>query len=253
MLRPMELGEIFNEAFYLYQRNFLLFVGIGAIVHVPYQLLVALLPRYPILGYLAMIGFWIPLVAASGAIVKALADRYLGNEVTIAGSYRYMLPRLIPYLITSVLGGLLVFVGFLLFLVPGIIFAFWITFLPSVMIVEDRFYVRAIERSRQLAAGEWGRIAAIGLLMIGLFMGVYLIIGVFVAILMVIATMAGSGGPQIGESMPMWLMLFQGILGAVLQSLLSPITVLLPVLLYFDVRVRKEGFDIELLARSMNE
>ena len=55
ILRPMELGEIFNEAFYLYQRNFLLFVGIGAIVHVPYALVVALLAPYPLLIYLVAI------------------------------------------------------------------------------------------------------------------------------------------------------------------------------------------------------
>jgi hypothetical protein len=36
-----------------------------------------------------------------------------------------------------------------------------------------------------------------------------------------------------------------------MQALLTPITVMPFVLLYFDVRVRREGYDVELLAREM--
>src|SRR2546421_4993726 len=80
MLRPMDYGEILNEAFDLYKRNFGLFAGIGASVYIPYYLFTALGARYPIITVIASIIFYIPMAAANGAIIKALADRYLGRE-----------------------------------------------------------------------------------------------------------------------------------------------------------------------------
>jgi hypothetical protein len=248
----MEYGEIFNEAFDLYKRNFPLLIGIGAVVYVPYALVAALANQLPLLAGLMMLCLFIPMIAASGATVKAIADRYLGREATIGGSWGYVLQRLWPYLWTSLLAVLMVMAGFLLLCVPGIIIAFWIFFVWYVMIVEDRYYGDAIRRSRELAAGQWGRIFAISLLTGVLTFGVSMITGVIAAVLQL--SFASPTGPQGGPAeVPMTISLFQGLLNAGLQTVIAPLTTLLSVLLYFDVRVRKEGFDIELLAREMRE
>src|SRR5215213_11296531 len=82
VLRPLGYGEIFNEAFDLYKSNFLLFAGIGAVVFIPLAFLTAWARGNEFwTGVLALVS-WVPSVAAAGAVTKAIADRYLGNQVT---------------------------------------------------------------------------------------------------------------------------------------------------------------------------
>jgi hypothetical protein len=247
MLRPMDYGEILNEAFDLYKRNFGLFAGIGACVYIPYYLFVALGARYPIVTAVASIVFYIPMAAANGAIIKALADRYLGREATIAGSWAYVFRRLVPYFLTAILAVLLFMIGFILLCVPGIIVAFWLYFLYNVMIVEDRFYVEAIQRSRELAAGQWGRIFVVAVLSFLIYGAALLVLGMIVGMQFVFMGKAGAA------VVPLWVSVFRGLAQGVTTSLMAPIVTLMSVLLYFDVRVRKEGFDIELLSQEMGD
>jgi len=251
MLRPMEYGEIFNEAFDLYKRNFVLFAGIGAVVYIPYFLILELAPYSPIVAVLAIVCLYLPMVVAYGAIVKALADRYIGKEATIAGSWRYVLRRLLPFLLTSLMAWLAIVVGFILLCVPGIIAAFWMFFVASVMIVEDRYYGSAFRRSRELAAGQWRRILNIAGLVVLLSMGVSLVAQMIEAIPQ--ALLNASAGPAGAGAAPLPVALLQGLLLARVQTVVAPVTALLSVLLYFDVRVRKEGYDVELLAQEMGE
>jgi hypothetical protein len=251
MLRPMDYGEICNEAFDLYKRNFVLFAGIGAVVYIPYFLILELAPYSPIVAVLAIVCLYLPMVVAYGAIVKALADRYIGKEATIAGSWRYVLRRLWPFLLTSLLAWLAIVVGFILLCVPGIIAAFWMFFVASVMIVEDRYYLGAFRRSRELAAGQWRRILNIAGLAVLLSMGVSLVSRMIEAIPQ--ALLNASAGPAGAGAVPLPVALLQGLLLALVQTVVAPVTALLGVLLYFDVRVRKEGYDVELLAQEMGE
>jgi hypothetical protein len=246
VLRPMDYAELFNEGFDLYKRNFVLFTGIVAVVLIPYSLLSSLAGNSTWLSVLVAVIGYLPIVAASGAIVKAMADRYLGRETSIADAWRYVTRRTIPFLLTSMLGGLLVLGGMILFCVPGIIVAFWIFFLWSVMVVEDRYFRDAIARCRELAAGQYARILVIWVLTAFLYFGASLIMGLLIALPMI---WMGTGAGVV--ALP--IRVLQGVLTGVLQSVVTPLATVLSVLLYFDIRVRKEGFDIELLARDMGE
>jgi hypothetical protein len=252
MLRPMDYGEIFNEAFDLYKRNFGLFAGIGAIVYFPWALMSVLTVRLPLVNGLISFGLYIPMVAAGGAIIKALADRYLGREATIAGSWSFVLRRLVPYLVTSLLAMLMVMGGFILLCAPGIIALFWIAFVWEVMLVEDRYFGDAIRRSRELAAGHWLRIFIVGLLAFAVNMAGAMLMGIIIAVPAAIIGGASPARPGAAD-VPLAVALVQGLLYGAVQTVMTPFTQVLGVLLYFDVRVRKEGFDIELLAQEMGE
>lgn len=284
MLRPMEYGEIFNEAFDLYKRNFPLLVGIGAVVYVPYAILSAFGVDSELTQGLVTLGFFVPLLAAYGAIVKALADCYLGEPVTIGGAWRYILRRLLPYMLTwvlaaLVLGGIIAGVSILIAVAVGargpgsgpmlalapvvlilallaigliLVAAFWLAFLPSVMVVEDRFYLAALRRSRDLSAGNWWRIFVVGVFTFMVAYGVMFIVlilfGVFIGMR---AAMTGDAGATDASGAVRGFMIGMHLTYGLLQAVLTPVMALPFVLLYFDVRVRKEGFDIELLAREM--
>jgi hypothetical protein len=275
LLRPLEYGEIFNEAFDLYKRNFLTFVGIGAVVYLPYTVASTLVLESQVRQWLVTMGFAIPLIAAYAALVKAVSDCYLGEPVSIAGSWRYVMRRLLPLMLTWLLVGLLiglVVLGFtllftyvamvrsagsvILLSLLGIVSAglagFWLAFLPSVMIVEDRFYLGALGRSRALAAGNWGRIFVVGFFTIAVTYGAMFVLIFILAIIIAMRAIApgGFGGTPNDPGLRPVLLGTQVVTG-IMQTLLTPIAALPFVLLYFDVRVRREGYDVELLAREM--
>jgi hypothetical protein len=275
VLRPLDYGEIFNEAFDLYKQNFLLFFGIGAVVYLPYGLLSGLLSGSNLTEGLLTLGSLLPIFAAYGAVVKALADRYLGEPVTIGGAWRYLLQRLLPYMLTWLIvlflmslvlaafvlavvyasenRGMASAVLIILLAVVLVLFAsLWLAFLPSVMIVEDRFYRDAVRRSGQLAAGNWWRI-----FVVSFFTGL-VTYGAMIVVVVIFSLFTGLGTVLVGQtggaaaSPETWgAMAAMQILYGVLQAILTPVTALAFVLLYFDVRVRREGYDVELLAREM--
>lgn len=272
-LRPMEYGEIFNEAFDLYKRNFLLLVGIGAVIYIPYGILSGLVLDSQLAQGLVTLGALLPLMAAYAALVKALADRYLGEPATIGDSWRYTFRRIVPFMLTWLLvsvllgivaGGVLALVALafgssgvamviaisLVVIVTMIVAGLSLAFLPSVMTVEDRFYMGAIRRSWRLAGGNLWRIFVVGfctaIVTYGAFFVVFGLIGLFFGMQAVL----GGGAPGSDPGMR-GIMIGAQVISGVLQALLTPVTALPFVLLYFDVRVRREGYDIEILAKEM--
>ncbi len=114
-LVPMSTGDIVDEAFDLYKRNFVLFAGIAAIVAVPaslldeavsswfgiYRLLERLSassegPDLAVLGPLALYAMFagamamIVHVLQAGALTGAVSERVLGGQVTLRSAYGVM-------------------------------------------------------------------------------------------------------------------------------------------------------------------
>jgi hypothetical protein len=56
-----------------------------------------------------------------------------------------------------------------------------------------------------------------------------------------------------GSVLPLLATFASYLLGAIAEVVAAPIPAVALALLYFDVRVRKEGLDVELLAREMDE
>ena len=71
------------------------------------------------------------------------------------------------------LSGLAVLGGFILFIVPGIIFAIWFTFSAYVFISEGVVGTKALSRSKQLVSGNWWGVFGrffVGFFVVGLIM-----------------------------------------------------------------------------------
>jgi hypothetical protein len=259
VLRPMGYGEFINEAFDVYKRNFVLFAGIGAILYIVEGLMETALVNHPAYkGFLSDASDFLPAVAAV-PIIKAITDCCLGKEASVAGAWRFVLRRSVPLLLTSLLAMLLFAVGLVALVVPGIVVSVWIFFLWNVMIAEERYYGDAIRRSRELAAGQWVRILNVSLLTLLLAFAVFFCIAVlavsgeeliqaaFRALTGQAPNLTNPGRRSVGAE------LFDQMMGAAIMAIATPLLALLPSLLYFDVRVRKEGLDIELLAEELSE
>ncbi|GAI56590.1 unnamed protein product, partial [marine sediment metagenome] len=60
-----------------------------------------------------------------------------------------------PFFWVSLLTGLVIGLGFLLFILPGIIFVIWLAFSVYTVICEDKKGFKALSRSRELVKGHW--------------------------------------------------------------------------------------------------
>jgi hypothetical protein len=269
-LRPLGVGEIVDVAIKIYWRNALTLFRIVLVVVAPVQLLSSLVTTSsttsgdfvttttdPITGeetvhfhhpYLFVTGivvvFLLSLVStilATGACFKAVADAYMGERPTSRSSLAFVLRKFVSILWVILIGGLALLPLFAACLIPGIwIGVAWSVAIPA-LLTEGAKGTKALGRSWRLVRGRWW--PAFGVLLLG-----FLLSGVvssviqygFTALLLV-----GVGDSSVAQ-------VVVGTIGGTLSSVLTtPFTAAFVTVLYFDLRVRKEGFDLELLAERL--
>ncbi len=243
ILRPLSYADMFDELFDLYKNNFLLFTGIVAIFYLPLNILV-----YGFGGII--VGGWI-LAALEilfnfiivAATTWAVAQCYLGNKVTIREAYASIRGRIISLFALLFLSGLFILLGMAL-IVPGIMLAFSYAFVTEVFIIEHKCGRDAMRRSGLLARGNWWRIIAVSVVA-GILVSA--VSGLMTG-LMQYALMRVSNGPIPAGPLGA----IYGLVAGVSNVITTPVQVMALVLLYYDIRVRKEGFDVEMLAASLN-
>jgi len=195
-LRAMRVGDILDASFSLYRGNFLRFVGLAAI---PYLLFFVLYVAMVFLSlvisrvggptsFATMIGMSVSLSIvvvipiATGALIFAIAERYLGRKATIWQSLRRVRFWSIlgaSFLITLVIGAILFTARLVgtplgafawlptLIILPGIAYLLinW-GFYCQCITVEGYRAVTSLRRSMELVRGSWWRVFGILLLLI---------------------------------------------------------------------------------------
>ena len=151
-----------------------------------------------------------------------------GQRFDLATSIRRGLARFLPVLATSVSTSIIIFVGLLLLVVPGLIFLTMFLVAVPACVVEGLGPVQSLGRSHALTKGyRWGIFA------------VYIVPLLVLAIGSFILQAIGAG--------------IAGITGAAIASfiavaVISPYQALVAIVAYHDLRSVKEGLDIEQLA-----
>jgi hypothetical protein len=257
MLRQMGIGELLDGAIRLYRLEWKVLMGIVAFVLVPItfiQLWIAqalvsgidpiATPTSDALGQVLLVGLAIfaiqflivqPFLVA--AVARAAADIYLGEPVSIGRVYRFALARLLPILWITVISTVAILIGLVLLIIPGIILLVRLAFAPAVLVVESVGGMSALRRSWRLSSGNFWRA-----------LGAIVLSGVISAVVSGIISLPAeyvvqSLGP---DAWPI------SALGTALASVLTtPFAMLVIVLLYFDLRIRNEGYDIEVMAREL--
>jgi hypothetical protein len=256
-LRQMGIGEILDAAIKLYRAEWKKLMAIVAIVLVPVAFIEAFAtrtlpgplteePAFPtedlLGGFIASaiitvitLLFINPFLTA--AVARAASNIYLGDSVAVGSTYRFALTKIHSILWISLLTLLAGLLGFILLVIPGIIAFVRLTFGSTVLVVEGLKGSKALGRSWRLAKGHFWRL--FGVLLLANIMA-----GVVASILAIPGSLAGSAVGSQGWPLT--------ALGDSLASVLTtPFTTLITVLLYFDLRIRKEGFDIEVMAQEL--
>ncbi|MBX7118922.1 MAG: glycerophosphoryl diester phosphodiesterase membrane domain-containing protein [Gemmatimonadaceae bacterium] len=245
-LRPRTTSELLDATFSLYRRHAPAYIMVTAIAVVPtllFQLL--LLGGSASLGQTlaAFIIFPISMVSyalMNGVVIRMGSDVYLGGEADVAEAVRSVMPKVPSLIGTAILKTLALMLYFLLLFFPMFI-AFAKYFGPEAAVVlEGRGAAAAMSRSAELADGRKWHILGALLLMYG----IYIIVGFALGI---VGAVAGALGSEMGGQV---VLLFVQTLITIVSY---PIVGLMTMLLYYDCRIRKEGFDVEHLARTLGD
>jgi hypothetical protein len=267
-LRPLSLGEILDRTFTLYRRHFVLFLGITALPHLLIlglnlaETLVMKMPAVPgkppveqfqggpSSGLLAfgvggaIIGFIVYMVAylfSQGGTIYAVSELYLGRTTTIGASLRRMWGQLANLFGVTILNGLVILLGTLCLIIPGIYIACRLIICVPAALLEDLGARESLGRSFDLTKNFAGRAFVIGLLYFGILYSASALlmmpftVGMFVAI----------ANHNLGM-LRLWSALMNTG-SSVVQILVSPILLIATSVFYFDLRVRKEAFDLQLM------
>jgi hypothetical protein len=276
LLRPLEIGELLDEAFELYRRNFRLFFGIAILLDLPATLL-QIAYASPTSGLSWADGLALALLPVTFcALTTASLERILGRETTIVVAYRktarragrlligtlvYLLTLAVPVAVLILPGALLVrsqpvlaafllTMGLLLLTAPLTLLSLWGILLIPVIVAENRG-AGALPRCRRLPAGNMWRLFFLSM---GLTLVVIISFFVFLGLRGLAQALTGvdTWMPP-DRSNPTELLLHAGITlteSFVVDALL-PITIIASVLAYLDMRIRQEALDLELLTAGV--
>jgi hypothetical protein len=201
---------------------------------------------------------------ATGAILHVIAQDFVNRDASIGDALKFSMGRLGKLVGTSILGGLIIGVGYLMCVIPGILFAVWYAFITQIVVVEGLAGDKALSRSKKLGSGFYGRIFAMTFLF-----GVLIALWLWAQVLLddVIPThgtpvvAAGREPEPLGGAAVVpesdledfasgefyyHNYVIQQVIDFLVRVLIQSYSAVCWTLLYFDLRIRKEGFDLEL-------
>jgi hypothetical protein len=256
-LRPLSLGEILDRTFALYRRNFLLFFGITALPQLLvlgfnlFQMLLTGRLGAPkvlsggslglgIIGLLmGLIVYLVAYLFAHGGTVYAVSDLYLGRSTSIGASLRRMRGQAGSLLGVLILNGLVVAVAFIFLIIPGVYMACrLITCVPAALL-ENLGPRESLERSFALTKENAWRSFVVYLLYFSIFYAMFFLLAF--PFLMAIAFSARNPA-----MVTLWTILMQ-VGNSLAAILVTPIFTIASTVFYYDLRVRKEAFDLQIM------
>lgn len=255
-VRDQTLGSLLRDTSSLYFSNFRTIVLCYFLPTFPVVLMQAIGETYKIpwlevpgmvLG--ALLGF-----VAFGAITVTISDICLGNTPSVRRSYAKLFKgRLwLHVFLTGLLQMVVISLGILLLVVPGVILAIRLQF-SSIAVVLERVWGRTVlKRSLALTKGQFWRLTGIFALAMGLMMGAFLLVLLIAALLGgVIGIVGGMTGMSTVDLQSVTGMGGALLAGIATEGFIFPFYFTGLILLYYDLRVRNESFDVAMLAEDM--
>lgn len=246
-LRPLSVGEILDVSFQLYRRLFASLVVVQAIcTAVPF-----LLNMYvesaggaiarPVLYVVALLLSTALTALASVACILVISEHYLGHRLSPGEAVSRAKGYILPVILLSLLVWFAIAVGMLLLIIPGIILMCGLALATQTLVLESgRSPTAAMSRSWELTKGFRLRMLALiitaGCIVVVPVLGFAAIGGIF----------AGNDLAQPGTT-PLIFML----LGGAVQIAIYPLIYCILTVAYYDLRVRKEAFDLQMLEKAL--
>ncbi len=266
-LRPLSIGEILDRTFTLYREHFVLFFGISSIPHILALILnlAQTYLRFPgtpsavkastlspsmsvAAGVVALVGAVVGVLVyllTQGATVTAVSELYLGRTLTIGDSFQRVRGELGNLFGVILLNGLATIAAFICLIIPGIYVMCRLVVCVPAALVENIGPRASLDRSFELTKDNAGRAFLILLLYFAL---TYAAIALFVLpFTIMMGIMVAKSHPEMVRS---WMALIQ--IGTTLATVLvAPVLTIASSVLYYDLRIRKEAFDLQMMMNPL--
>jgi hypothetical protein len=270
-LRPLGIGEILDASINLYFRNLGTFAKIAAVIAVPMGVIIFLLDQIafsrPDRGDFADLGFAhvgeyeqridfstfqtitiiqtlvavLAFLLVIGASFRAVSELYIGNGTASASeSIRFAAGRIHSLIWVGFLFMLGVVAATFAFILPGVwLFTAWCLAIPA-LLAENLKGTKALGRSFELIRNSWWR--TFGALLVGV---------IFIGLFQFLLQLGASGLTNLtDESKNLSLLIVDG--AQVLTLIVTgPLQAAIVAVIYYDFRVRKEAFDVQLLTHGL--
>jgi hypothetical protein len=245
-LRPRSGSEIVDAAFRLLRPHYGAFLLLSALSYVPSLLiqlaqisalreleagatLAAVSPPWAL--YLLALPFYGFTESAHTALAS---DAYRNGEARVGEALRVALRRALPATGALVLVALAIGAGLLLLVVPGLYLVLRLYTTLASTVLDGLGPAAAMSRTWARTRGRTQHMLAT----VGLTMLLYLVLFMGAGFVAGIATVLG--GPIVGLA-----------LQAVVTVLAYPMVPLIATLLYYDLRIRSEGYDLEVMSEQL--
>ena len=267
-LKEYGIGELIGKAFNIYFSKFFILVAISIVMYAPFTFIFKnfygnifninvmssnpmgmLLPTFKMIGSASSLSILVSIILTI-VTVLIVSNHILKKQMPASKILSISLSKFFPVLGVIILTWLVVMAGLILFIVPGIIWMLMFCLASVVVVIENKSPVKAMKRSAALTKGSKGSI-----------LGLFILMGIIIAVIQGIIEFAALwivyGDPQFLSHQLMqqnfevysnWAYLLIDF-GA--DALLAPIGSILIVLVYFNQRVKKEGFNVEHLAKQI--
>jgi len=266
-LRALEFGEILDGAFAVYRHHFGVLVGVAAAcTGVPtvlnvYMSMAGIESVHPGTLLLWIVLYGVGGLIAAGATIRVVSRAYLGLDPELSESIRFALGKMgkiflsglakylmigLPWLGAAIVMGILgaavqelalltlmgavVVVGTMV--ATFVLVAGYSVVTQAVVLEDETSATGALGRSWELTKG---------------FRTKAFFLGVVIWVLLSLPIVASSGLTLLSPALEAPLVGFAGLL----QLIIYPVYACAFTLLYYDLRVRKEAFDIEYLGRQL--
>ncbi|HWZ79494.1 MAG TPA: hypothetical protein VNX87_23335 [Candidatus Sulfotelmatobacter sp.] len=258
-LRPLSTGELLDRTFSLYRSHFGLFVGIFAL---PYLVVLAFRlvglvfqSQSPQISNILMNLVWsmgalflilIVSAASQAAAVVAVSNLHLDRPASVMDSFSTVKGEIPGVIGVSLLVGMASGVAFFAFIVPGVLLLIMWSLAVPAKVLEHRSATDSMSRSMELTKGSRGRIFVIGLLIFVLSIGVSWLLQWPILIAAGFSLKTGIQRMAIGWQVAALVAEF------VSRSLVGALGTIALSLVYYDQRVRKEAFDLQLMMSTID-
>jgi hypothetical protein len=259
ILRPLTTGELLDRTFNLYRGHLGLFLGIFALPHLivfAFQCLgVAFERPGPVLAnvftqlpwiYGALLLSWILGAVSQGAAVVAVSQVHLEQPIGMVESFSLAKRQILGVIGLKLVTGMAAGAALLFLVVPGVfLFVMWALAVPA-KILENKGVFDSMSRSSDLTQGRRWRIFVIGLL--------FFLLGVVVNQLLQwpIQLASGFSGNMMLQRVGVGWQVASLAATFISECLVGPLWAIAFTLVYYDERVRKEAFDLQLMMTTLD-
>ncbi len=190
----------------------------------------------------------------TGIFTVVVSQAVLGQPVSLSAAWARVRPQIWKLLGLSVLVGICWVVASFACLLPGIWIYIALSVAAPALVLERSTVTGAMSRSWNLVKNNWWRLFGIELLarfitfvITGLITAAFTFLGIILGVGSVFSMSSietSDTGSRIGQAV------LSGIGGTIAGAITYPFMAAVVVLLYVDLRMRKEGLDIELMRAS---